>query len=93
MHWSHSGHHPDPCSIHSSIITGTGLLTAYSAGLAIPFLISAVAIDRFLLFFKRIRKWIPWIERASAILLIAVGILLLTGSFTALSSIFGGSII
>ncbi len=76
----------------SSIGTGASLLTAYSAGLAIPFIISAFAVDRFLIFIKRIRKWIPWIERISGILLIAIGILLLSGSFTLLSSVFGGSI-
>ena len=93
MHWPHFSGILTLAASSSSIITGTILLSAYSAGLAVPFIISAVAIDRFLVFFKRIRKWIPLIEKTSGILLIAIGLLLLTGSFTALSSIFGGSII
>jgi cytochrome c-type biogenesis protein len=77
----------------TSLTIGAILLGAYSSGLAIPFIISAIAIDRFLIFFKKIRRWIPWIERTSGILLIAMGILLVTGSFTVLSSIFGGGVI
>jgi cytochrome c-type biogenesis protein len=38
----------------SSVALGAGLLGVYSVGLAIPFLISAIAIDRFMIFFQRI---------------------------------------
>ena len=69
----------------SSISTGALLLSVYSAGLAIPFLLSAFALDRFLIFFDRIKSKIIWIERISGLLLIGVGILLLTGSMTLLS--------
>ena len=65
---------------------GVGLLAVYSLGLAIPFLVAALALDWFLGAFKRFRKWIPVVEKASGILLIILGILLLTGSFTILSS-------
>ncbi|MGY5141155.1 MAG: redoxin domain-containing protein [Candidatus Nitrosopumilus sp. Bin_571-38] len=69
----------------SSISTGALLLSVYSAGLAIPFLLSAFALDRFLIFFDRIKSKMVWIERISGLLLIGVGILLLTGSMTLLS--------
>ena len=69
----------------SSISTGALLLSVYSAGLAIPFLLSAFALDRFLIFFDRIKSKMIWIERISGLLLIGVGILLLTGSMTLLS--------
>lgn len=69
----------------SSISTGALLLSVYSAGLSIPFLISAFALDRFLIFFDRIKNKMIWIERVSGLLLIGVGILLLTGSMTLLS--------
>ncbi|MDC0199325.1 redoxin domain-containing protein [Candidatus Nitrosopelagicus sp.] len=72
----------------SSWEAGTSLLIAYSAGLAIPFILSALAIDRFMSFFKRIKRWIGWIERGSGILLIGIGGLLLTGSLSALASYF-----
>lgn len=71
----------------SSLGQGMGLLAMYSAGLAIPFLLATVALDRFLSTFKRFRLWLPWISRISGILLIIVGILLLAGSFTILSGI------
>ncbi len=70
----------------SSWVAGTSLLVAYSAGLAIPFIISALAIDRFMSFFGRIKRWIGWIERGSGILLIGIGGLLLTGPLSVLAT-------
>jgi cytochrome c-type biogenesis protein len=65
---------------------GVGLLTVYSAGLAIPFLIASLALDWFLQTFKRFRHWIPVVEKASGILLILLGVLLFTGKFTVLTA-------
>jgi len=65
--------------------SGTWLLFVYSVGLAVPFLLAALALDRFLTTFGRFRGWIPWIERASGALLILLGLLLVSGSFTVLS--------
>lgn len=39
---------------------GMALLGAYSAGLAVPFLIAAWAVDRFVLWFQRFRRYLPW---------------------------------
>jgi cytochrome c-type biogenesis protein len=69
-----------------SVGAGVGLLAAYSAGLAIPFLLSTVLIERFLAIFKRFRRWLPWVNRVSGVLMIGVGVLMLTGSFTLLST-------
>lgn len=66
---------------------GMLLLAAYSAGLAVPFLLAALAVDRFRLWFVRFRRWLPWVQRASGILLIIVGILLVTGEFTRLATV------
>ncbi len=65
--------------------SGTWLLFVYSVGLAVPFLLASLALDRFLTTFGRFRGWIPWIERASGALLILLGLLLVSGSFTVLS--------
>jgi cytochrome c-type biogenesis protein len=73
-----------------TVWAGMGLLLAYSAGLAIPFILSALALDRFLHSFKRIRPWIPWLERASGLLLILLGVLLVSGQFTLLAQYLGG---
>ncbi len=64
---------------------GVGLLTVYSIGLAVPFLIASLALDWFLQTFKRFRHWIPVVEKASGVLLIVLGLLLITGKFTVLS--------
>jgi cytochrome c-type biogenesis protein len=64
---------------------GVGLLTVYSLGLAIPFLVAALALDWFLQVFKRFRRFIPIVEKASGVLLVFLGVLLLTGTFTILS--------
>lgn len=59
---------------------GVVLLAAYAAGLAIPFVASAAALDRFLAASQRIRPLLPWVERAGGALLAAFGLLLLTGN-------------
>ncbi len=66
--------------------SGVFLLAVYSAGLAIPFLLSALALDAFLKAFSRFRRLLPVIQVGSGILLVIFGVLLLTGSFTILSS-------
>lgn len=68
------------------VAEGIQLLGIYSAGLAVPFLVSAVALSWFLAAFQRMRRLIPWVERASGGLLVLVGVLLLTGQFTALAA-------
>lgn len=69
----------------SDVSRGMLLLAAYSAGLAVPFLLAALAVDSFLEWFQRFRKYIPWVMRVSGVLLIAVGVLLVTGEFTRLA--------
>lgn len=68
------------------LVEGVQLLAVYSAGLAIPFLLSAAALSWFLASFEKFRRYIPWVERASGALLVLVGVLLLSGQFTALAS-------
>ena len=64
---------------------GMLLLAAYSAGLAVPFLIAAVALDSFLHWFQGFRRYLPWVMRVSGALLIFVGVLMVTGEFTRLA--------
>ena len=65
---------------------GVGLLSVYSLGLAIPFLVASLALDWFLQTFQRFRRWMPIVEKASGVLLIFLGLLLLTGRFTILAA-------
>ena len=69
----------------ASIGRGVSLLAAYSAGLAVPFLLSALAIERFFVFFQRFRSRLGLVNRIAGVLLIIVGILLLTGWFELLA--------
>jgi len=66
--------------------SGVLLLLVYSLGLAVPFLLSALALDGFLRVFARFRRFLPVVQVASGLLLVFLGILLLTGTFSALST-------
>jgi len=65
---------------------GIGLLIAYSAGLGVPFLLSAVALGAFLKFFKRYRPLIPVMERVAGVILVVVGVLVFTNYYVVLNS-------
>ena len=65
---------------------GTTLLLAYSAGLGIPFLLFSLALGSFLAFFKRYRPFIPIVERAAGVLLVAVGVLVVSNYYIVLNS-------
>ena len=65
---------------------GVGLLIAYSAGLGVPFLLSALALGAFLKFFKRYRPFIPAVERFAGVVLVAVGVLVFTNYYLVLNA-------
>lgn len=64
---------------------GVRLLSAYSLGLGVPFLATALAIDRFFAAFAKIRRYYHMIEIVSGALLIAIGVLIFTNRFTILA--------
>ena len=72
----------------NSVSKGIGLLTIYSLGLAVPFLLTAFGIERFMKFYGGFRRYMHAVEVASGALLIALGILLVLGRFTLLSHYF-----
>ncbi len=65
---------------------GMLLLSAYAAGLALPFLLSALALNQFFRLSRAIRSWLPVIHVCAGLLLMAVGILLVTDTMTALNA-------
>ena len=69
---------------------GIGLLAVYALGLAVPFLLTALALDRFLVWFQRFRPYIVWVDRIAGGMLIVLGILLVTDSFTLLAGYLRG---
>jgi len=72
-------------SSRADFAQGIWMLLAYSLGLAIPFLVAAWALERFLGWMKRFRRYVGVVEKVAGVLLIAFGLLLLTGTFTLLS--------
>jgi len=73
-----------------TVYHGIALLLVYSLGLGIPFLLSAVALHRFLLFFNRYRRYIRLMEIVTGIFLMFVGVLIFTNSLTRLSTLLTG---
>ncbi len=68
-----------------TVLKGVVLLAIYSAGLAVPFLLTSLGVDRFLAFYGRFRRHLHVVEVVSGVLLIAIGVLILTRHFTILS--------
>ena len=68
-----------------TVARGVGLLAVYSAGLALPFLLTALGISRFLVFYKRFRRHLHVVEVFSGVLLLAVGGLIYVNQLTWLS--------
>jgi len=65
---------------------GVVLLSAYSLGLGVPFLLSALALNGFNRFFQRFRPYMRVVEVGAGFLLVLIGILLFTGYLTLLNS-------
>jgi cytochrome c-type biogenesis protein len=72
----------------ASLGEGVLLLGVYSLGLAVPFLLLAMAFDRMSRSLNRIKPYMKYLEWAAGILLIFMGILLLTGGFLKMISWF-----
>jgi cytochrome c-type biogenesis protein len=65
---------------------GLILLLTYSMGLAVPFLAAALAVEKFLAVFARLRHQMVWVNRIAGTLLILVGVLMVTNRFTMLAT-------
>ncbi len=71
-------------ALEENIGKGILLLSFYSLGLAIPFVISGVLIDKFLLFSKSFRKYLSNITKVAGVILLLTGIAILTGQLQTL---------
>jgi cytochrome c-type biogenesis protein len=72
-----------------TVTKGVMLLWVYSLGLAVPFLLTSLLIDRFLSFYGRFRRYLHALEVTSGVLLMVFGVLILTRHFAVLSSYLG----
>ncbi len=69
-----------------SVSRGAFLLAVYSAGLGVPFLLAAFAINGFLSFMKRFRRHMRTVEIVMGLFLVITGIMFLTGSMQIIST-------
>src|SRR5437868_8739482 len=72
----------------NSVVKGVALLAIYSLGLAVPFLLTSLGIQRFLKFYSRFRSHMHALEVASGALLIVLGGLLVLGRFAVIARYF-----
>lgn len=76
-------------SVQETVMRGVMLLAVYSAGLAVPFLLTSLGVDRFFSVYTRIRPHFRKVEVVSGVMLIAVGLLVAFDKLTVLNSYFG----
>ncbi len=62
-------------STQATVTRGTALLSVYSAGLAVPFMLVALGTSQFVSLYQRWRSHLVWVERFAGGLLISVGVL------------------
>jgi len=62
-----------------TVAQGALLLAAYSAGLGLPFVLAALAMERFLVFAKGFRRQFARMEKAVGVALVLTGVAFLTG--------------
>ncbi len=74
-----------------SLLPAGALLTAYSLGLGIPFLLTALAFNQSTGLMTRLKRNMRKIELVSGALLLFIGVLILTGGLTNLSARFGSN--
>lgn len=68
-----------------TVFKGVLLLAIYSLGLAVPFLLTSLGVDRFLGFYTKFRRHLHTVEVVSGVLLIAVGVLIFMNNLKLLS--------
>jgi cytochrome c-type biogenesis protein len=73
----------------SRVGQGMFLLAVYSAGLAIPFLLTSLGVGQFLKFYTRFKRYLHAVEVGSGVLLILIGVLIAFDRFTLLSGYLG----
>lgn len=73
-------------SQEDNLMKGVLLLAVYALGLAVPFLLTSLLMERFLKFYSRFRSYMHALEVFSGGVMIALGVLLVIGRFTLISS-------
>jgi cytochrome c-type biogenesis protein len=69
----------------ATVTKGAMLLAFYSAGLGIPFLLAAFAVEQFSALFMRMKKHLARVEHAMGVLMVITGVAFLTGAVSNVS--------
>jgi cytochrome c-type biogenesis protein len=64
-------------SSQATVLSGMALLSSFSMGLGIPFILTALSVNTFLHFFSRYKRFIGWGEKLAGALLVLLGVLLI----------------
>ena len=73
-------------SSEDTVAKGAGLLAVYSAGLGLPFLLAALAMEPFVRFLKRFKAHFATVERVVGVLLVLTGVAFFTGGMQSASN-------
>lgn len=68
---------------------GAAMLLSYSMGLAVPFLVSSMLVNNFLVYFKALKRYLRVISIVSGIFLIIIGVMIFTNFFGTLAGLTG----
>ncbi|HEX8852765.1 MAG TPA: cytochrome c biogenesis protein/redoxin [Pyrinomonadaceae bacterium] len=69
--------------------SGLVLSAVYALGLAVPFLLTAIGINRFLSFYARFRRHLHKVEVVSGVMLIVIGLMVATNTVTRIANLTG----
>ena len=73
-------------STRESVSEGVALLSVYSAGLGLPFLMTSIGLNKFLSFYSRFKQHLRKVEVVSGVLVVAIGTMIVTNTLTRLNS-------
>jgi cytochrome c-type biogenesis protein len=73
-------------STTDSLVDGVVLLTFYSVGLGLPLFLTALGVDRFLVYFKEVRTYLWAVSTVSGVVLVTVGVMIYANSLTMITS-------
>ena len=75
-------------SMATTVLQGASLLIAFSLGLGVPFLATALAISQAVAVMKRLRRYLGIFSVATGVLLVAIGVMMLSDTFKLLPQYF-----
>ena len=83
MYWANSWIYIGIAALESTLTKGILLLTAYSLGLAIPFILSGFLIQKFMAVSKNLKNNMNIISKSGGVILLITGILIITNQLQA----------